>query len=101
MTTLADVARHVRSKNAGPYWITIDITCDDEASYHRCARAASLQPDAVAAVYGVDPELVKRYELPALGVLNFSYSRLRPQGGAVERDMHGGQQYVRLLESVV
>jgi hypothetical protein len=31
-------------------------------------------------------------------VVKISYPRARPQGGACERDMHGGQQYVRLLD---
>ncbi|MEZ5376788.1 MAG: DUF4387 domain-containing protein [Acidimicrobiales bacterium] len=101
MNTLAEVAHYVRSKNAGPFWITIDITCADRERYERCVRAESLQPEAVAAVYGVDPALVKRFELPDLCVLKISYPRPQPQGGAVERDMHGGQQYVRLLTSPV
>jgi hypothetical protein len=31
-------------------------------------------------------------------VVKLSFPRLRPQGGAGERDMHGGQQYVPLLD---
>ena len=29
MATLADLAKLVRSKNAGPFWLTIDIMFDD------------------------------------------------------------------------
>ncbi len=101
MTTLAEVALHVREQDAGPFWITIDITCGDAASFARCIAAETLRPPAVAERYGVDPELVKRFELPELLVLKISYPRRRPQGGPAERDMHGGQQYVRLLTAEV
>ena len=35
MPRLADVCRHVRSKNAGPFWITVDL-------FFRDAQALSL-----------------------------------------------------------
>jgi hypothetical protein len=31
-------------------------------------------------------------------MVKVSYPRAAPQGGMVERDMHSGQQYVRLLD---
>jgi len=33
-----------------------------------------------------------------LNVVKISYARTAPQGGMVERDMHCGQQFVRLLD---
>ena len=55
--------------------------------------------EAVARIYGVDPAQVRRYPVDSLQVLKISYPRVTPQGGAHERDMHGGQQYVRLLDA--
>jgi Domain of unknown function (DUF4387) len=52
-----------------------------------------------AKVFGVDPALVKRFAVDTLSVVKISYPRKTPQGGAVERDMHSGQQYVRLLDT--
>ena len=37
MSKLSDVAYYVRSKNAGPFWVTIDIFCNNEESYKRNA----------------------------------------------------------------
>jgi len=98
MARLGDVCRHVRSKNAGPFWITIDLSFPDRASFDRHAGSAQLQPAAIGALFDVDAALVKTFGLPDLCVLKISYPRRRPQGGAMERDMHGGQQYVRLLD---
>ncbi len=97
MTQLKDVCRYVRSKNAGPFWITLDLFFDSEASYAQFRDAPALSAEAVAAIYGVDPAHVRRYPVDSLQVLKISYPRRAPQGGAQERDMHGGQQYVRLL----
>jgi hypothetical protein len=41
---------------------------------------------------------VKRFSVPSLNVVKISYARATPQGGEVERDMHCGQQFVRLLD---
>ena len=45
-----------------------------------------------------DPSSVKRFAVDGLNVVKLSYPRREPQGGVVERDMHGGQQYVPLLD---
>ncbi len=97
MPKVNQVCSHVRSKNAGPFWITLDLWFNDAPTFARHAHAPALQPAAIARLFGSDPAQVKYFALPALNVVKISYPRPRPQGGAVERDMHGGQQYVRLL----
>lgn len=98
MTTVKDVCRHVRSKNAGPFWVTVDLFFDGEANYARYHDSAALGPDLFARLYGADPALVKHFAVPSLHVVKISYPRVTAQGGMVERDMHAGQQYVRLLD---
>jgi hypothetical protein len=96
MPKLAEVCS-IRSKNAGPFWITLDLFFADRAAYERHARSPALGPRAIAAAYDVDAALVKHFHVDDLLVLKISYPRRVPQGGALERDMHGGQQYVQLL----
>ena len=99
MVKLHEVCRQVRSKNAGPFWVTVDLFFDGPANYARYKDASGLSADAVAKAFGVDPALVKRFAVDNLSVVKISYPRKAPQGGAVERDMHSGQQYVRLLDT--
>jgi hypothetical protein len=101
MPKLKDVCRYVRSKNAGPFWVTIDLFFDGAEAYERHRRDPAIGAEAVAALYGVDAALVKRFEVDDLQVVKLSYPRPQPQGGILERDMHGGQQYVPLLEAVL
>jgi hypothetical protein len=98
MPKLREVCRHVRSKNAGPYWITVDLFFRDREMLDRYVDAPALQAAAIAELFDADKGSVKRFVVPDLAVLKLSYARGAPQGGVVERDMHGGQQYVRLLD---
>ena len=41
---------------------------------------------------------VKRFAVDDLKAVKLSFPRATPQGGVVERDMHGGQLYARLLD---
>ncbi len=98
MPKVSDVCRYVRSKAAGPFWITVDLFFRDDAAFDAHAEAPELAVEAVAPLFGADPAAMKRFVLPHLAVVKFSFPRTTPQGGKVERDMHGGQQYVPLLD---
>lgn len=98
MPRVSEACRHVRSKNAGPFWITIDMFFVDKATFELHVDSAALQADAIGELFDVEASVVKRFAVPDLLVLKISYPRKRPQGGPMERDMHGGQQYIRLLD---
>jgi len=95
--TVKDVCRHVRSKNAGPFWVTIDLFFDGEENFRKYADSEALGPATLSRLFDADPNLVRRFKVPGLNIVKLSYARTSAQGGMVERDMHSGQQYVRLL----
>lgn len=98
MATLRQVCRHVRSKNAGPYWVTIDLFFDGPENFRKYSNSPALGPELLQRLFGANPALVKRFAVPKLEMVKLSYARTSAQGGEVERDMHCGQQYVRLLD---
>jgi hypothetical protein len=98
MARLGEVCRHIRSKNAGPFWVTIDLFFDGPEQYRRYRDSPALGAELFARLYGVDAGAVKRFPVDSLQVIKISYPRVSPQGGMVERDMHCGQQYARLLD---
>jgi hypothetical protein len=98
MTKLADVCLAIRTKNAGPFWITADLFFDGPEAFRRYARCEQLGAEVFAQLYGVEASLVKHFPVERLHMLKVSYPRAAPQGGMIERDMHGGQQFVRLLD---
>jgi len=58
VTTLNDLASVLRSKNAGPFYITIDLFFPDLATYRRAAAPTFLTTERVAHTYGLDADEV-------------------------------------------
>jgi hypothetical protein len=87
MTKLADITHKIRSKNAGPFWITIDIFCTDAAEFERALIAAD--SGRVAHALGISVSDLERYDLPDVRVVKFSFPRPIVQGTRFDRDMHG------------
>ena len=98
MPTVRDVCRHVRSKNAGPFWVTVDLFFHRSEDFDRYHDSQKLGPETIRQLFDVDPALVRYFPVPDLKVLKITYPRHSPQGGMVERDLHCGQQFVRLLD---
>jgi len=94
---LGDAVQAVRSKNAGPFMVTIDIFCGSDAAFRWVD--AVLSPAAVGRLYRVRPQDMRRFALPGLRVVKFSFPRPVPQGSRRDRDMHGAQWAVLLAEA--
>ena len=99
MTQVADIALKVRSKNAGPFWVTVDVFCGTQAAYD--TLRAALKTEAVAALYHQPTQLLKRFDIPDLNVIKFSFPRPVIQGHRSDRDMHGAQWSTLLAELTV
>ena len=87
MVDLAEIVEKVRSKNAGPFWLTVDIFCGTKPAFARVCEG--LSTERVARVFGADPATLKRFEIPSLNVVKFSLPRPETQGSIADRDMHG------------
>ena len=98
MAKVGDVCRHVRSKNAGPFWVTVDLFFDSEKNFDRYSASPALHGEQVARLCGTDSAHVRKIVVRDLLMIKLTYPRRFPQGGICERDMHSGQQYVRFLE---
>ena len=94
---LGEVARVLRSKNAGPFLITIDMIFDNR----ECAEAVArqLSPEAIAEAYGIDPGWVLGvYLYPQANAVKVTIKRRVPAGSVGDTDVYGAQQHAPLLE---
>lgn len=96
--TIGDVAELVRSKNAGPFWQTLDVFLPDDETYRLVAESPSIDEDVIARLYRVASDAVRIFRLPSIRVVKMSFPRPTSQGGVDDRDMHAGQQHVPLAE---
>lgn len=93
---LGQIAQKVRSKNAGPFWLTIDIFCGDANAYAHIVEG--LSSAQVAKIFDAEPQLIKRFDIPDLNVVKFSLPRPKTQGAAADRDIHGASWAALLAE---
>jgi hypothetical protein len=94
--TVADLALEVRSKNAGPFWVTLEVFLRDAAGYAVVAAPGFLDAAVIAGLYGVAAETVQIFRIPELNVVKISFPRPVVQGGLHDRDIHAGQHHVPL-----
>ncbi len=95
---LIDLARVIRSKNAGPFELTLDIICRDEDAYAILKRAQVITPERMAALYHVPVEDILQiiYFEPAHAV-KVTMRRRIPSGAFGETDIYGAQQHAPLM----
>jgi len=94
---LMDLARVVRSKNAGPLNLTFDIMFETEADYALGLAAPGLKAEAVSALYGVSANRVSVIPYPTALAIKITIPRAEAAGGPRDRDVYGAQQHVPLL----
>lgn len=96
MAELGQVVDKVRSKNAGPFWITVDLFCGTQSAFAQVCRELSTRQ--VAELFQVPMQTIKRFEIPSLNVIKFSLPRPTVQGSIADRDMHGASWAALLAE---
>ena len=96
MSTLGEKVSRIRSKNAGPFWITIDIFCGKKEVYKDVC--INLDNSKIANLLRIKGQDLKRFDIEQLNVIKFSFPRKIPQGHILDRDMHGAQIAVLLSE---
>ncbi len=99
MPRLSDLVLKVRSKNAGPFWLTIDIFCGTPEAFETVS--ARLSTERVADLYRAPAGDIKRFDIADLMVVKFSLPRPVVQGSREDRDMHGAGWAVLLEEAVL
>lgn len=98
MNTIEKTVKYIRSKNAGPFWLTIDAFCNNVEDTKRVAAAFERERAFIAAAFKVKPEDLQIFCLEPIQVAKISLPRVPVEGSRDELDMHGGQQYVALLD---
>lgn len=101
MATLQQLASVLRSKNAGPFQITLDIMFADGATWQRVLAAGVLTPQTVASLYGVNAEEVSIIPFPRVHAIKVTVPRstgVRGSGSAFDRDVYGAQQHGLLAD---
>lgn len=116
--TLADIAPVIRSKNAGPYEITLDVVFSSREIYEIIKSSSLLTPSLICQLYHIgesdiiwcgfyNQALAWKCTIPRFGdVVPLGAGGFRagqekrkviPNGSFMESDVHASQQYAGLL----
>jgi hypothetical protein len=96
---LSDIAKTIRSKNAGVDKVTFDVIFPDRASYDQVRESGVLSRESVCRIFGIDAAQLTDHVAfdPALAIKFTMYRRL-PSGSPGDADIFGSQQYGPLLD---
>jgi hypothetical protein len=97
-TRLVDLAKVIRSKNAGPTHLTVDLMFRDPAGYETARTSPSLTRERIAERYGVSPSSVNVIPYPAAHAIKIVLDRPIIAGTPGDRDVYGAQQHRPLLD---
>ena len=97
MDTIGELAVLVRSKNAGPFWLTIDIMFDDAAKYRRVRDHEVITRAGIAQLFRREPADIIVVNHDAALAIKVSFPRPQSSGSKYDSDVYGGQQYAPLL----
>ena len=95
---LADLASLIRSKNAGPFILTFDIMFADDDSYLRVKNSGALSIARFAELFRCPENSILFFECDNARAFKFSIPRPLVQGNLGDGDMHGGQQFIALMD---
>ena len=95
---LQDMARTIRSKNAGSFIITVEIIFNDPKHYFYIKNNGYISQKVIADAYGLAEDQVLDFCFydPGLGI-KANFKRVIPSGGPNETDVYGCQQYAPLM----
>jgi len=94
---LYELAEVIRSKNAGPFVLTIDLMFGDETALKRVLEAESFTSRQIAALYGVPAEATRICPFPRIHTIKVSLPRPgASSGSADDTDVYGSQHHFPL-----
>jgi Domain of unknown function (DUF4387) len=99
---LLDIASVIRSKNAGPYELTLDIIFSTRDWYERVTAAKAIDAALISRLYGVpESDILEFVEFEPAAALKITLRRPRVAGDVGETDVYGAQQHAPLLNIVL
>ena len=99
MPKLHELAKTIRSKNAGVNQVTFDVIFPDAESYRRVLRGGALSREAICALFRIPPARISDHvAFDLANAIKFTLYRERPSGSPGDWDILGCQFYGPLVD---
>lgn len=102
MEKLFDIAKVLRSKNSGPFELTMDILFDSFEKYLRVKNSNKITTELICELYNITESDVRHIVFfePAMGI-KITILRGVSSGTVGERDVYGAQQHAPLMNILI
>lgn len=95
LTEMADV---IRSKNSGPYELTLDVLFKTFEDFETARKSRILSAEKICELYKIKPEkIIGIVEFPPAKAIKVTIQRPICSGDLGETDVYGAQQHAPLL----
>lgn len=101
MTQLVELASILRSKNAGPLYVTFDVMFDSKQSYERVKNSNVLNNTLVSKLYDVPGDEIDIVLYDIVNSLKITVPRKIISGGIGDDDVYGCQQQYALANVLI
>lgn len=97
-TKLVDITDIIRSKNAGPYELTLDIMFKDYESFEKVCKSGAINEKLICELYRITPDqIISIVQFTPAKAIKVTIKRPIASGDLGETDVYGAQQHAPLL----
>lgn len=98
MKNIKELATVIRSKNSGPYELTLDIIFKDKETYEQVKTTGVITPESIARLYQVSlDKIISFVEFDPANAIKITIIRAMAAGDPGDNDVYGAQQHGPLL----
>ena len=98
MPRLRDLAKVLRSKNAGPFNITFDVMFKNETDYRRAEASRVFTPARIGKILKYPDNAIRIVFFPPAWAVKITVPRRHSSGAFDDTDVFGCQQHAPLLD---
>jgi len=98
MPKIREIAQVCKSKNAGPYELTVDVMFGDRETFDKVRASGVITRALFAKLYHVPESSVLLTEYPPAFAYKATFERRIASGAVGDTDVYGAQQHAPLLD---
>ncbi len=98
---LYDIAQVIRSKNAGPFTLTLDLIFNHNEDFQRVLQSPEFSVENIASLYRTDAGQVRIYPFAPVRAIKISMPRAISSGAPGDPDVYGSQQHFPLGNLII
>lgn len=98
MKNIRELCNLIRTKNAGPFEVGLDLIFKDKDIYHRVKKSNQITKELIAKLYRIQINEIRVFFWFDEGSLLKITIPRAPAGSPGEHDLYGDQQHVPLLD---